>query len=47
MKRTELKELWASSTAMEGKEVLVCGWIRTSRDSKNFRLYRAQRRELL
>ena len=36
MKRTELKELWASSTAMEGKEVLVCGWIRTSRDSKNF-----------
>ncbi len=36
MKRTELKELWASSAAMEGKEVLVCGWIRTSRDSKNF-----------
>ena len=36
MKRTELKELWANSAAMDGREVLVCGWIRTSRDSKNF-----------
>ena len=36
MKRTELKELWANSAAMDGREVLVCGWIRTSRDSKTF-----------
>ncbi len=36
MKRTEIKELWANSASLEGKEVVVCGWIRTSRDSKNF-----------
>ena len=36
MKRTEIKELWANSASLEGKYLQVCGWIRTSRDSKNF-----------
>ncbi|MBQ6059094.1 MAG: asparagine--tRNA ligase [Clostridia bacterium] len=36
MKRTEIKCLWQDPAAFSGKEVVVCGWIRTSRDSKNF-----------
>ncbi|MBQ6000351.1 MAG: asparagine--tRNA ligase [Clostridia bacterium] len=36
MKRTEIKCLWQDPAAFGGKEVVVCGWIRTSRDSKNF-----------
>lgn len=35
MKRTELKELHEHKEKYLGKSVTVCGWVRTSRDSKN------------
>ncbi|MCI8488118.1 MAG: asparagine--tRNA ligase [Clostridia bacterium] len=35
MKRIELGELTAQKEKYLGKEVTVCGWVRTSRDSKN------------
>ena len=34
--RTRIKELYANSAAFMGKEVKVCGWVRTVRDSKTF-----------
>ncbi len=36
MKRTELKDIHLSPKDYDGKEVVVCGWIRTVRDSKAF-----------
>ena len=36
MKRTELRELVSNPNACGTQEVTVCGWIRTSRDSKSF-----------
>ena len=35
MKRTELKTLNEQYALFDGKTVLVCGWARTVRDSKN------------
>ena len=35
MKRVELNELTENKAAYIGKQVTVCGWVRTSRDSKN------------
>lgn len=35
MKKTDLKELFSSPDSFAGKEVTVCGWIRTIRDSKS------------
>lgn len=35
MKRLELSELTENKEKYLGKEVTVCGWVRTSRDSKN------------
>lgn len=35
MKRTEIKDLQKSFAKFDGKEVVVCGWARTIRDSKN------------
>lgn len=34
MKRTEVKELYASANQFGGTAVTVCGWVRTIRDSK-------------
>ncbi|MFI3141222.1 MAG: asparagine--tRNA ligase [Clostridia bacterium] len=34
MKRTEISKLYADSSAFTSEKVTVCGWIRTSRDSK-------------
>lgn len=36
MKRIEIKKLNETHKDLEGKEVLVCGWIRTIRDTKSF-----------
>ncbi len=36
MERTEILTLWKDYETLIGKEVKVCGWIRTSRDSKTF-----------
>jgi len=36
MKRTELKKIFSQSEHFDGKEVTVCGWARTIRDSKSF-----------
>lgn len=36
MKRSEIKELYRDCATFDGKEVTVCGWVRTVRDSKNF-----------
>lgn len=35
MKRTEIKDLFNDESAYTGKHITVCGWIRTSRQSKN------------
>ena len=35
MKRVEIRDLYKAYQAYEGKEVTVCGWARTIRDSKN------------
>ncbi len=35
MKRTEIVTLFASPDSFTGKEITVCGWIKTSRQSKN------------
>ena len=34
MKHTDIKELFAHPEKYTGKDVIVCGWVRTSRDSK-------------
>ncbi|MCQ2463463.1 MAG: asparagine--tRNA ligase [Clostridia bacterium] len=34
MQRTEIKKLYDDSAAFSGKELTVCGWVRTVRDSK-------------
>ena len=36
MKRTTIKELWASPAAYSEKKVIVCGWARSIRDSRAF-----------
>ena len=36
MERTEIKKLNQSHKELEGKEVLVCGWVRSIRDTKTF-----------
>jgi asparaginyl-tRNA synthetase len=36
MDRTELKQLYDKFNELSGKEVFVCGWVRTLRDIKNF-----------
>jgi asparaginyl-tRNA synthetase len=36
MKRTELKNLFKDSSAYGEKQVVVCGWAKTIRDSKSF-----------
>lgn len=36
MERTEIKKLNETHKDLEGKEVLVCGWIRSIRDTKSF-----------
>ena len=36
MKRIDIKKLNETHKDLEGKEVLVCGWIRTIRDTKTF-----------
>lgn len=36
MKRIDIKKLNETHKDLEGKEVLVCGWIRTIRDTKSF-----------
>ena len=35
MKRIELKDLDKTYAQYDGKEITVCGWARTIRDSKN------------
>jgi len=36
VERTEIKKLNQSHKELEGKEVLVCGWVRSIRDTKSF-----------
>jgi asparaginyl-tRNA synthetase len=36
MKRIQIKEIYTSIAAFDGKEVTICGWARTIRDGKNF-----------
>lgn len=36
MKRTCFKEIYRDVSRFDGKEVTVCGWVRTLRDSKAF-----------
>ena len=36
MERTQLKNIFKSSSDFGGKTVTVCGWARTIRDSKSF-----------
>ena len=35
MKHTDIKKLFAESEAYVGTSVVICGWVRTARDSKN------------
>ena len=35
MKRIEIRDLYKSYQEYDGKEITVCGWARTIRDSKN------------
>ncbi|MBQ4245220.1 MAG: asparagine--tRNA ligase [Clostridia bacterium] len=35
MERTEFRQLFANPGEFSGKEITVCGWVRTVRDSKN------------
>lgn len=35
MKRTEIRDLWKSFADFANKEITLCGWARTIRDSKN------------
>ena len=35
MKHTDIKKLFAESEAFVGTSVVICGWVRTARDSKN------------
>ena len=46
MQRTELASLYKATPA-DGTKVTVCGWAKTVRDSKKYRLYLAVRRQLL
>lgn len=34
MKRTDIKQLFASPTEFDGQNITVCGWVKTIRDSK-------------
>ena len=36
MERIEIKKLYSSFRELADKEVQVCGWVRTIRDTKNF-----------
>ncbi len=36
MKRTRIVEIWNSPEAFAGRQLTVCGWVRTVRDMKNF-----------
>ncbi|MEG2453606.1 MAG: asparagine--tRNA ligase [Clostridia bacterium] len=36
MKRIEIKTLYGEFEKLSGQDVIVCGWVRTIRDSKNF-----------
>ena len=36
MKRQKITGIWADAAAFDGKELTVCGWVRTIRDMKNF-----------
>ena len=36
MDRTKIKQIFEDSAAFGGKEIRVCGWVRTVRDMKNF-----------
>ena len=36
MKRQKISGIWADAAAFDGKELTVCGWVRTVRDMKNF-----------
>ena len=36
MERTQLKNIFTDAEALNGKAVTVCGWAKTSRDSKSF-----------
>ena len=36
MKREKISAIFADPAAFEGKELTVCGWVRTVRDMKNF-----------
>ncbi len=35
MKRTEIRELFAAPDSFGGKEITVCGWVRSIRDQKS------------
>ncbi|MDE7454366.1 MAG: asparagine--tRNA ligase, partial [Clostridia bacterium] len=35
MKHTDIKDIFASHASYVGKNTVVCGWVRTSRNSKN------------
>ena len=35
MKRVEIRDLYKAYQSYEGKEITLCGWARTIRDSKN------------
>ncbi len=39
MKRIEIKELYEKHSELLGKEVTIAGWMRSSRDNKNFAFY--------
>ena len=35
MKHTDIKKLFAESETFVGTSPVICGWVRTARDSKN------------
>ena len=35
MKHTDIKDIFASHAEFVGKQIVVCGWVKTSRNSKN------------
>ena len=36
MKRQKIAGIYAEPNAFDGREITVCGWVRTVRDMKNF-----------
>ena len=36
MKRQKIAGIYAEPSAFDGREITVCGWVRTVRDMKNF-----------